>query len=215
MLAIKAKRFCPPSMIVKMYMTPTVQTIDPSASPREASALMRKKQIRHLVVKEGKSVVGVVSRRDLTSSFEVEVASGKRIKRVDRVMKSSVMTAGPEDPIEKASRIMARQHIGCLPVVNRGSLLGIITKTDIFRALTLLLCSNEDAVRITFDETDGHDALGYLVQKTKEMDLEFLSFLSFVDRGRRMSVARVRGDRVGTFVHELWDSGHPVVNIIR
>ena len=202
-------------MIVKMYMTPTVQTIDPSASPREASALMRKKQIRHLVVMKGESVVGILSRRDITNSFEIEVASGKRTKRVDRIMKSSVMTVGPEDPIEIASRIMARQHIGCLPVVSHGSLLGIITKTDIFRAFNLLLCSNEDAVRITFDETKGYDALGYLVPKTKEMDLELLSFLSFIDRGRRMSVARVRGDRVGTFVDELWDSGHPVVNIIR
>lgn len=194
-------------------MSKTVHAVDPSMPPREASAMMRKMQIRHLIVLDGENVVGILSRRDLINAFDLEVASGKKTGNVGQIMKSSVLTVGPDEPIEKASRIMARQHIGCLPVMNHGNLLGIITKTDIFKALNLLLCSNEDAVRITFDETDGDNALLYLENKTREMNLELLSFLSFVDRGRRMAVARVRGVRVGKFVDELWDSGHTVVNI--
>jgi len=196
-------------------MTSSVRSVAPSTPLREAASLMRENKIRRLVVTDEDKVVGILCHRDVSNAYDVAAAAGKNAPVVEQMMKAPVITIGQDEPIEKAAKKMTRFHIGGLPVVNHGSLVGIITESDIFRALTSLLSGSDDAVRITFDVTRGDDVLGYLVQKTKEMDLRLLSFLNFTDGERRMSVAQVRGDRVAAFVDELWDSGHSVVNIIR
>jgi len=130
-------------------------------------------------------------------------------------MKSPVVTVGPEAPIEQAAKLMTKHHIGGLPVVSHGELAGIITESDIFRALSSLLAGHGNSARITFDITGDRDVLSHLVQRTREMDLKLRSFLTFEDGERLLAVARVRGDRVSEFIDELWESGQPVVNIIR
>ncbi|MEM9160826.1 MAG: CBS domain-containing protein, partial [Verrucomicrobiota bacterium] len=140
--------------------------------------------------------------------------AGKSVSRVSHVMKSPVRTISAEEPIEKAAQTMTRFHIGGLPVVNKGELLGIVTESDIFRALTSVLAGSGNSARITFDITEDLDVVKYLVEKAFIMKLDLRSFLTFEDGLRKMAVARVRGGRAGEFVEELWDSGHSVINVI-
>lgn len=174
---------------------------------------MRKAGVRRLVVTQSEEVVGIVCHRDLTRAVE-RMGTGKQVARVREIMATPVVAIGRDDPIENAARLMTREHIGSLVVMSGSKLVGIITESDIFRALTFLLVGQGNSARITFDITKGEDTLAYLVEKTKEMRLTLRSFLTFQEGDRLMAVARVRGPRTEEFVSELWDSGQLVVNVV-
>jgi CBS domain-containing protein len=51
-------------------------------------------------------------------------------------MSAPAITIGPDAPVQDAARAMVEKKIGCLPVVEEGSLVGILTETDILRYVT-------------------------------------------------------------------------------
>jgi CBS domain-containing protein len=48
-------------------------------------------------------------------------------------MKKRVVTVAPDTPIKDAAHLLADKKIGCLPVVSEGTLVGLVTTTDILR----------------------------------------------------------------------------------
>lgn len=200
-------------MIVRTYMSTGVKTAHPHMALREAVALMRREGVRRLVVTEGPDVCGIVCHRDITRAAE-RLGTEKEVSQVREIMSAPVITIGQDEPIERAAQLMTLRHIGSLVVVNRGALAGIITESDIFRALTFLLAGRGNSARITFDITRGDETIEYLVKQTRAMGLSLRSFLTFEEGERLMAVARVRGDRMREFVDTLWESGHSVVNVV-
>ena len=130
-------------------------------------------------------------------------------------MKHPVFAIEHDQPIEQAARLMTEQDIGSLPVTSGGKLSGIITESDIFRALTEVLSERSDSVRITFDLTEGEDVVSFLVETARKNGLSLRSFIAFHDGDRRMAVASVHGKRVDDLIGELWKSGHRVESILR
>ena len=119
-------------MRVAEIMTREVQTV-PSAMPAfEAWEVMRRKGIRHLVVTDGAAVKGVLSQRDAGGR------SGANIRAqhtVAELMTSSVVTVSPEDTVRRTANLMRGRTIGCLPVVDRKRLVGIVTVSDLLDLL--------------------------------------------------------------------------------
>jgi acetoin utilization protein AcuB len=209
-------------MIVRMYMTKDVEVIAPHASLADAIRRMTQRKIRRLVVARGDTVVGMVTQSELIQAFPSNVnpfsplglEDKASLSDVGSVMTSPAVTIDESAPVERAAALMTKYHIGGLPVTRDARLVGIITESDIFRALSKLLSDQDLAVRITFDLTESEDVLEFLVEKTRKHHLTLLSFISFHDNDRRMAVARVRGDNVRDLVNDLWESGHRVVNIL-
>lgn len=52
---------------------------------------------------------------------------------VKEVMVNEVITISPEASIEEGGKVMLEKKIGCLPVIQEGNLIGLITETDILR----------------------------------------------------------------------------------
>ncbi len=210
-------------MIVGMYMTRDVEVISPDDSIGDAVRKMSRRRIRRLVVMQQGVIVGMVSRRDLTNAFPdhlnpfspIAVASAVSGNPVRGIMKHPVFAIEHDQPIEQAARVMTEHHIGSLPVTSGGKLSGIITESDIFRALTEVLSERGDSVRITFDLTEGEDVVSFLVETARKNGLSLRSFIAFHDGDRRMAVASVHGKRVDDLVGELWKSGHRVESILR
>jgi len=87
--------------------------------------------IRHLPVMGGDGLVGVLSERDVLRHYsEVGRHAGARAT-AGAVMSSPPVTIGPDDDIGGAIKVVTERGIGCLPVVERGRLLGVVTRRDL------------------------------------------------------------------------------------
>jgi acetoin utilization protein AcuB len=117
-------------MRVGEEMTPRVETVSAGESAEVAQRNMRQKRIRHLVVTSGRDVVGVVSDRDLK-----EAGSFRQVETVGELMTSPVVTARPETTLRQAANLLRGRTIGCLPVLDEGRLLGIVTTTDLLELI--------------------------------------------------------------------------------
>ncbi len=109
-------------------MTREVKTATPGESAEEAYQRMRLHRIRHLVVMDGKRLVGIVSERDLGGSRGASVRAGRT---VEEVMAGQVALATPDTTIRQAANLLRGRTIGCLPVLEDSKLVGIVTVTDL------------------------------------------------------------------------------------
>jgi acetoin utilization protein AcuB len=139
-------------LVVRDSMTREIVTLAPDETVGTALTLCRERRIRHLPVLTEGRLVGIVSDRDLRSATpafgEPERAAVLQKVLVEDVMADDVISALPDDPIEQAANTMRERRIGCLPVVEDGELVGIITASDVMRALVYLVGANEPGSRM-------------------------------------------------------------------
>src|SRR5436853_238624 len=122
-------------------MTAPAISIAPGETLREALNLMRSHRIRQLPVVEDGALVGIITDRD-TKRATPSVLSGDRQEydrildktHVQQFMTREPMTITPDTPVKAAVRIFITQKVGALPVINDGSLIGIVTQIDALRA---------------------------------------------------------------------------------
>jgi acetoin utilization protein AcuB len=88
------------------------------------------RRIHHLVVTLGAGRVGVVSARDLES-----LAESRSFRTVGEVMSAPAVTAEPHMTIRQAANLLRGRTIGCLPVLEDGKLIGILTTTDLLEQI--------------------------------------------------------------------------------
>jgi acetoin utilization protein AcuB len=129
-------------MLVKDSMKRDPVTVKKDDSFRYALKLIRKEGIKHLPVLEGKRLVGIVTDRDLrqvapspATSLEVHELNYllERLK-IEAIMTKKVITVSPESSLQEAAKLLIAHKVGCLPVVEREELVGIITESDFLRA---------------------------------------------------------------------------------
>ncbi len=126
-------------MKVRDIMVKEVASLDVNDELSLANDIMRLGRIRHLPVVDGKRLVGIISERDLFRSSLAEAlgyggkASRELMKtiRIKDIMVDDVLTVSPEDDVKEAVRLMVERKVGCLPVVEKDRLVGLITETDI------------------------------------------------------------------------------------
>jgi acetoin utilization protein AcuB len=159
-------------MPVLDWMSKDLITIDEDTSIMKASKVMKQNNIQHLPVMKKGRLLGMVSDRDLkeaTPSKATTLDIHEMYYLLDKIAVKSLMakalvTIGPGDTIEKAAAVMLKHHISALPVVEaQGSLAGIITKGDIFRAFVSI--SGIFQGRLTMG-VELPDEAGYIKQVT-------------------------------------------------
>lgn len=120
-------------------MTREVATLERNDKLSTADSVMRLGRIRHMpVLDEEGRLVGLVSQRDLFRGALLRALGygstvGHRMLDlivVKEVMSTDVVTIGPEASLAEAARRMLERKIGCLPVVDGGTLVGILTEGD-------------------------------------------------------------------------------------
>jgi acetoin utilization protein AcuB len=123
-------------MLVRAWMTADPVTIGPRDSLVTAQEKLDKGGFRRLpVVDEQGVLIGIVTDRDMRRHHGYYTST-----LVDGAMTEKVVTVRPDDPLAQAAELMLRHKIDGLPVVREdGALVGIITSTDLTRALVRLL----------------------------------------------------------------------------
>jgi len=118
-------------MRIQDIMSREIVSVSSDTTLSSARNLMKVEGVHHLLVEEGREVVGIVSERDLGGS-----KLPSRDGRVADVMTRNVTTAAPEDTIKQAANRFRGRSIGCLPVLDqRGRPVGIVTTTDLLELI--------------------------------------------------------------------------------
>jgi CBS domain-containing membrane protein len=127
---------------VRDLMTSEVTTLNRNDKLTIADDVMRLGRIRHLpVLDEEQQVVGIVSQRDLfRGALARALGYGAHAQQkllgqlvVKEVMTNDPMTVAPDTPLAEAARLMLKQKIGALVVIEGGRLAGILTEADFVR----------------------------------------------------------------------------------
>lgn len=113
-------------------MTSNVLTINPEKSVAEAAILMTKYRIGGLIVKSNSKPEGLITKSDVIGKVVSKDLKASRIT-VNEIMSKNLISINPRSDLIEAARVMVRNDIKRLPVVDNGSLVGIITSTDVLR----------------------------------------------------------------------------------
>jgi CBS domain-containing protein len=119
-------------------MTRGVITITPSESCQKALLMMHAAGINHLPVVDEDRLVGILTERDILrrapeQKRAADAGSRRRllaVVNVAGVMTYAPQTVDPQASLREAVGVMLHRHIGCLPVVQSGQLIGIFTTRD-------------------------------------------------------------------------------------
>lgn len=154
-------------MLVENVMTSPVISISPSTTIAEAARLMLSHRISGLpVVSEDGALIGMVSEGDFLRrgelgteqkrSWWLELFSSQgqaaedyvraHGRKVGEVMTKGVFTTNREASLEEVVELMSRHGIKRLPVVENGKLLGIVSRSDLLRALARALPGDDSVV---------------------------------------------------------------------
>lgn len=130
---------------VRDLMTKNPLTVSLDMPVVEARRMMLEHRIRHLLVMDGTRLAGIVTDRDIrlnlpspaTSLSVWEINYLLARMTLGSVMTKTVITVDPDRDAQDAARIMLDHKIGALPVVEAGTVIGIMTETDILRAFAV------------------------------------------------------------------------------
>jgi len=134
-------------MLVKNWMSKEVITVDADDSMQNAIYILQEQNIKILPVMDDATLVGIISDRDLKKASPSDATTLdmhellfliSKIKVRD-LMKKPVYIAKSDDTVEEAAALLLEKKISGLPVVDENNrLVGIITRSDIFRVLISL-----------------------------------------------------------------------------
>lgn len=113
-------------------MTTPVKTIDDSTTIAEANRLLlRYGHTGMPVVNQHQVLVGIVSRRDVDKAIRHDLGHAP----VRGYMTKNVVSVNTDSTLDEITRIIIQNDIGRVPVLEKGRLVGIITRTDVLRQI--------------------------------------------------------------------------------
>ncbi len=158
--------------------------VDENDSMKKAMDMLREHEIRHMpVLKDGEKLVGILSERDIKQASP-SPATALEIREIyyllDKVKVKQIMTRRPYTisstaSIEEAALILREKKIGCLPVVEEGRLVGIITETDILDAFIESMGVSGPGYRVEIALPNRPGMLYDVLKLLKDFDVNIVS----------------------------------------
>jgi CBS domain-containing membrane protein len=124
---------------VAAVMTEKPIVIEADQPLEVAARVMARSSIRHLPVVEDGELVGLVSQRDLLGAQDGDTF-------VRDVMTRQCAVTRPDESACEAARAILDLKVGCLPVIDDGKLVGIVTETDFVRVAYAVLSAVSSSV---------------------------------------------------------------------
>ena len=213
-------------MLVRDWMTTHVHTATPDSSVSDVMYQMRERKITHVPVVQDEALVGIISDRDIKqyipskgTSLDVYELNYLLAKSKARdVMKKPVVTAAPETPVEEAAMLLHDRKIGCLPVVDNGKLVGIISDQDLYRVLIEISGVRSGGHRVSLLIEDRAGSIKDVADVLRKHGFRLQSIMSSSEKapaGYRYIVIRTRGDGDFTAMKsELAGYNYPLLHIV-
>lgn len=125
-----------PLLKVRDFMSLNPLTINEDASVVDVAKKMAEKGVGSCFIERDGKVVGIVTERDIVRRVVAESREPLRVK-ASEIMSRPIVAVEPDTSIEDAVRVMAEKKIRRLAVIERNTLVGIITIADLAKALTI------------------------------------------------------------------------------
>jgi acetoin utilization protein AcuB len=192
-------------MLVKNWMSKEVITIDVNNSMMDATEKLREHDIRMLpVMKKGK-LAGVITDRDLKRASASDASTleiHELLYLLSKIKVGDIMTKDPitvplDYTIGETAEFLLENKISGVPVVkNGGQVSGVITETDIFRAIISLTGLKKKGVQFAFDLEDRPGSINEVADIIRKYGGSMASILTSYDQvpeGRRKVYIRMYG----------------------
>lgn len=208
-------------MLVRKKMKTDLITITKNERMTVAKKILEEKKIRHLPVVEGKKLIGLVTNMDIRKA-EASPATSLEIRElhylldkltVGEIMTRNVITISPDVSVEEAATIMHDNKIGCLPVVEDGNLVGIITENDVMEILINVMGMKEKGSRLEILAEDKPGALAEITRIIKEHNVNIISVVTDVaeEPGKRVVIFKLKTFYFEPIKKALEAAGFPVL----
>jgi len=133
-------------VLVRDIMSKDVKVVRPDSSVKEVVATMNKFDIGSILVVQGKRPVGIITERDILRRV-VQPCLAPETLTARQVMTSPLLTINETASIDEAAKLMAKEKVKKLPVMDKQKLVGIVTLTDIVTKVPTMLSILEELVR--------------------------------------------------------------------
>ena len=198
-------------MIIERRMTRNPVTATPDMSIAEASTLMKQEKVHRLpVLDKEKHLVGIITEKDIlyatpspASSLSIhEMAYLLSKLTVKKLMSKNVVTITKDTTVEEAARMMVDQDLSSLPVLEGNKLIGIVTKSDMFKILLELFGARHFGVRVSFVVEDKPGTIAKISQALSEQGIDIITFGTFMgtDPTNAICTIKVQGAPISKVV---------------
>ena len=205
-------------MTVAKRMTPNPVTCTPDTPLFDAIEIMKREGIQRLPVLDGDgNLVGIVSEKNITNASAagklsmVEFARQLSLMTVGDIMSREVITVYTDDPVEQAARKMADLDVSILPVVDyNGKLVGVVTRSDMFKLLIELFGTRHYGIRVSFSIKDRPGAIATVSEALHSLGANIISIGNLdSEMGYSTIIMKVNGidkEKLGETIRPLVDS---------
>ncbi len=189
-------------MTVSKNITINPVTTTPDMGVFEAFELMKNEGVQRLPVLDNDgNLVGIISEKNITSAAAdrkvsiVEFALLLSKIKVGDVMTKEVITVSVDDPVELAARKMSDNDISILPVVDHeGKLVGVVSRSDLFRLLLELFGTRHYGIRVTFRIKDQKGVIAKLAIALEKIGANIVSIGNLdSDQGYSTIIMKING----------------------
>jgi len=198
-------------MIIERRMTRNPVTATPDMSIADASNLMKQEKVHRLpVLDKDKKLVGLITEKDIlyaspspASSLSIhEMAYLLSKLTVKKLMSKNVVTINKDTTVEEAARMMVDQDLSCLPVLEGDKLIGIVSKSDMFKILLELFGARHFGIRVSFIVEDKPGTIAKISQALSEQNIDIITFGTFMgtDPTNAICTIKVQGASVSKVV---------------
>jgi len=207
-------------MLVRKKMKKDLITITKDERMTTARKIMKEKNIRHLPVVDGKKLIGLVTNMDIRKA-EASPATSLEIRElhylldkltVGEIMTRNVISISPDISVEEATTLLHDNKIGCLPVVEDGNLVGLLTENDVMEILIDVMGMKEKGSRLEVVVEDKPGALADVTRIIKEHNVNIISVVTDVtdELGKRVVVFKLKTFYFEPIKKALEAGGFPV-----
>jgi acetoin utilization protein AcuB len=186
-------------MLVKDIMQHDVACVRPETPLEEIVRLLQRRGVRHLAVLDHEELAGIISDRDLKSVLPARVAKAAATTcpafdglTAGDIMTKRVITVEPMMSVEDAARLLIEKRIGALPVTDGGTLVGIVTETDVLLLFVRAMGILEPSSRLDVLLPDAPASIGRMVHTIESAGAAVSSIVTLANPSLRLREAVVR-----------------------
>ena len=210
-------------MYVKDSMTRDVKTIKPSQTVSEVIALTSETKLRRIpVVDDNNKLLGMITESIISSNtpnrasslsvFEINYLLNKL--KIEDIMIKNPITISEDALLEEAATLMNEKEIGCLSVVDKdNTLIGIITRNDIFTAFINLLGYKHSGMRYVINVKEDKTGIMEEIARCFKENNVSITNLAVYNTSRGIEVVVISGGK-NDISSQLKNSGFNVTSVL-